>query len=786
MTQIKIFNNKVAFDGHADTKQECETVTLMCNNLAESKTFNTVKYENGYAEFEKVGESQTLKFAPSLTTYAMVFDSHVTKVSATDNYSQTFEWTTSGQITDSMYAFNGVAQVFNVTLQDGYIINTVTSDETGSSISIAPDGTSFITKLLGENADSGTVTVTITSKKKETIMSEKQINTRIKLKYDTLANWTKNDPVLLQGELAIATIPTAAPANKQLPPVMFKVGDGASKFSELDWASALAADVYGWAKAAARPAYKYGDADLTGFGTAAAKNVGDFDKAGAAANAETNAKAYVDEKIDALPAAAEYTLETGTTDGSLILKKDGVAVGDPAVVAGWAELLAKAEKGITDAAAAKDAADAKYTKPAGGIPKTDLAAAVQTSLGKADSALQSHQAVTLASGTNNGTLKLTVGGTATDNIAVKGLGSAAYTASSAYATAAQGTKADNALPAATFNTFKTENTAAIADAKKAGTDASAALETYKTSNDAKVSKNATDIANLQTAMKSGITFKGKLDSKPATTDYVNGDLIIVGAKEYILYDSGTAKEWIELGDEGSHLTKATADGYYVAKNADITGATKAKITYDSKGLVTGGADLAASDIPNLPASKITSGTLADARIASAATWNAKQDALSAEQLAAANSGITEAKVADYDAYATAISNKQDKLSAVQVNAINSGITEAKVADYDAYATAIGNKQDTAINLTGITAKTVEGALTEINTLAGTKQTASQVSSAISTELARHKGIDKVGTVTSVAAGTGLKVTGTSSVSPTIEIDEAVTFIFDCGSSSVNI
>lgn len=34
---------------------------------------------------------------------------------------------------------------------------------------------------------------------------------------------------------------------------------------------------------------------------------------------------------------------------------------------------------------------AKYTKPSAGIPKTDLASAVQTSLGKADSALQSHQ-----------------------------------------------------------------------------------------------------------------------------------------------------------------------------------------------------------------------------------------------------------------------------------------------------------------------------------------------------------------------------------------------------------
>lgn len=43
----------------------------------------------------------------------------------------------------------------------------------------------------------------------------------------------------------------------------------------------------------------------------------------------------------------------------------------------------------------------------------------------------------------------------------------------------------------------------------------------------------------------------------------------------------------------------------VDENTAITGATKCKITYDSKGLVTGGADLSASDIPNLSLSKIT-------------------------------------------------------------------------------------------------------------------------------------------------------------------------------------
>ena len=51
----------------------------------------------------------------------------------------------------------------------------------------------------------------------------------------------------------------------------------------------------------------------------------------------------------------------------------------------------------------------------------------------------------------------------------------------------------------------------------------------------------------------------------------------------------------------------------VEKNANITGATKCKITYDAKGLVTAGADLAAADIPTLDIVSKTSGTLTVSR-----------------------------------------------------------------------------------------------------------------------------------------------------------------------------
>lgn len=74
---------------------------------------------------------------------------------------------------------------------------------------------------------------------------------------------------------------------------------------------------------------------------------------------------------------------------------------------------------------------------AGSVTKAMLESSVQTSLGKADSALQETD---ITAGSANGTI--TVG---SKSVAITGLGSAAYTDSTAYATATQGDKADTAL-----------------------------------------------------------------------------------------------------------------------------------------------------------------------------------------------------------------------------------------------------------------------------------------------------------------------------------------------------
>ena len=83
----------------------------------------------------------------------------------------------------------------------------------------------------------------------------KVFQTRIQLKYDTYKNWSTNNPILKAGEMAIATVAAKEQAMTNLPNIVLKVGDGTSHYNDLKFVSALAADVYDWAKADKKPVY---------------------------------------------------------------------------------------------------------------------------------------------------------------------------------------------------------------------------------------------------------------------------------------------------------------------------------------------------------------------------------------------------------------------------------------------------------------------------------------------------------------------------------------------------
>ena len=90
-------------------------------------------------------------------------------------------------------------------------------------------------------------------------MAEHVLPTIIELRYDTYSRWMNNNPILKQGEAAVAVfLADISHLTAQDTPgsVGIKIGDGVHYFDELPWIQAIAADVYAWAKTATKPIYE--------------------------------------------------------------------------------------------------------------------------------------------------------------------------------------------------------------------------------------------------------------------------------------------------------------------------------------------------------------------------------------------------------------------------------------------------------------------------------------------------------------------------------------------------
>lgn len=196
-------------------------------------------------------------------------------------------------------------------------------------------------------------------------------NIRLSLKYDTLTNWNASSLILNAGEVGIAVISGNKTLNGDIaqtpentpPAIALKVGDGTHQFKNLPWLQAVAGDVYAWAKAANKPSYTA--TEISGLSDYISGQIKDTD--------------------------TQYKIELDGTTVKLMSKNKG-ETDDKYVVA------------------------SSFTLPA----------------------------YTLTSGSANGTVSFNGA-----DVAVTGLKSAAYTESSAYATAAQGTKAESAVQSVT-------------------------------------------------------------------------------------------------------------------------------------------------------------------------------------------------------------------------------------------------------------------------------------------------------------------------------------------------
>jgi hypothetical protein len=219
-----------------------------------------------------------------------------------------------------------------------------------------------------------------------------------------------------------------------------------------------------------------------------------------------------------------------------------------------------------------------------------------------------------------------------------------------------------------------------------------------------------------TSTDSSITITGTASSKNIqvssalqtliTSAIQNGDLIssLVNDSGYItLADIPTIDATPTDGSANAVSSNGVFDALAtkVEKNTAITGATKTKITYDSKGLVTNGADLLASDIPNIAISQVTN--LSD-------TLNSKQTNLgftpedSANKSTSTSDSASSVKFPVWSAILSYFDVTRIKtiLGITTLSGSNTG-DDATNSQYSGLATS---KQDTLVSGTNI--KTING------------------------------------------------------------------------------
>lgn len=161
-----------------------------------------------------------------------------------------------------------------------------------------------------------------------------------------------------------------------------------------------------------------------------------------------------------------------------------------------------------------------------------------------------NHSILVQDGVTDGTVRI-----AGQEAAVHGLGSAAYQKTNAFATAAQGQKADQAMP------------------KSGGTfTGPVILDADPTSAMGAATKNYVDnIASGLVDLTAPMHFIGDTpaqdgeghpilpDAQTSYENYVAGDVLLVGKKEYVYSkgNSAATSEWILLGDEGSYALKSS-------------------------------------------------------------------------------------------------------------------------------------------------------------------------------------------------------------------------------------
>lgn len=430
----------------------------------------------------------------------------------------------------------------------------------------------------------------------------KNLNTRIALKYDSYGNWTEHNPILLKGEIAIAELPVSenksgvgepnaagsTPAIQNAPNILIKVGDGTNHYNDLKFVSALAADVYSWAKAATKPTYSA--SEITGLKDYIGQQIQDTNTQYRIVAVGDPAYSYKLQKKDI--GEADYTDVAGSvislTDVDARLDILEAAIGDNGTVQ---EQINAAIGGLDygDAAVANQfvtevkETDGVIAVKRAALVEADIPALSQSKVTGLIDALAGKQDNLEFAGTYNASTNKVATESAISN-AIAALDSqTAKDADSATKVVAEVTQADgivtvqkvavaNILPDVedTENGFVVavnQTDGKIAVTHKAATEVLGFEGNYdKTSNPIATRQYVLDsVADLNGAMH----FRGTVDADPTTTtptgSYKAGDVVLFGYDEYVF--NGT--KWLALGNESIYAKKTEIEAEFAEVRGEM-------------------------------------------------------------------------------------------------------------------------------------------------------------------------------------------------------------------------
>ena len=443
----------------------------------------------------------------------------------------------------------------------------------------------------------------------------KNLNTRIALKYDSYQNWQTHNPILLKGEIAIAELPAkgnkpgvgepnaegSTPAIQNAPNILIKVGDGTNHYNDLKFVSALAADVYSWAKAATKPTYSAGE--ITGLDNYISQTIQDTNTQYRIVAVGGSAYSYKLQKKDI--GDADYTDVAGSvislTDVDARLDTLEAAIGENGAVQDKINAAIGALN-YNDAAVANQfvtevkETDGVIAVKRAALVEADIPTLSQSKVTGLVDALASKQDNLEFEGTYNAsTNKVATVSTISNAIATLD-SQTAEDAASATKVVAEVTQADgivtvqkvavaNILPDVedTENGFVvavSQTDGKIAVTHKTATEVLGFEGNYdKTSNPIATRQYVLDsVADLNGAMH----FRGTVDADPTITtptgSYKAGDVVLFGYDEYVF--DGT--KWLALGNESIYAKKTEVDDDFAAVRQEMdTQKTKLQGEIDS-------------------------------------------------------------------------------------------------------------------------------------------------------------------------------------------------------------